>query len=55
MSEKAPKTAITFRIDESLAKQFKEIAEANNRTQSLLLRDFIIEYVKKHRQAEPKF
>lgn len=55
MSEKTPKTAITFRIDESLAKQFKEIAEANNRTQSLLLRDFIIEYVKKHRQAELKF
>lgn len=48
-------TAITFRIDENLAKQFKDIAEANNRTQSLLLRDFIIEYIKKNRQSQLKF
>lgn len=47
-------TAITFRIDENLAKQFKEIAENNNRTQSILLRDWVIEYVKKHRQTELK-
>lgn len=46
------KTAITFRIDEHLAKQFKEIAELNNRNQSLLLRDFVIEYIKKNRQGE---
>lgn len=56
MSQKPKKqTAITFRIDEDLAKQFKEIAEDNNRTQSLLLRDFVIEYIKKNRQSSLKF
>lgn len=56
MSQKPKKqTSITFRIDEDLAKQFKEIAEDNNRTQSLLLRDFVIEYIKKNRQSSLKF
>lgn len=56
MSQKPKKqTAITFRIDEDLAKQFKEIAENNNRTQSLLLRDFVIDYIKKNRQSSLKF
>ncbi|WP_103034729.1 ribbon-helix-helix protein, CopG family [Moraxella sp. RCAD0137] len=54
MSE-SKKTSITFRLDENLAKRFKEIAESNNRTQSLLLRDWIIEYVKKNQQTELKF
>lgn len=47
-------TSITFRIDENLAKQFKDIAEANNRTQSLLLRDFVIEYIKKKSSKSTK-
>lgn len=56
MSQKPKKqTAITFRIDEDLAKQFKDIAESNNRTQSLLLRDFVIDYIKANRQANLKF
>lgn len=56
MSQKPKKqTAITFRIDEDLAKQFKEIAENNNRTQSLLLRDFVIDYIKSNRQTTLKF
>lgn len=42
---------IAFRIDDHLAKAFKEIAQANNRNQSLLLRDYVIDYVKKHRQG----
>lgn len=56
MSQKTKKqTSITFRIDEDLAKQFKEISEDNNRTQSLLLRDFVIEYIKRNRQSSLKF
>lgn len=55
MSTKQKKVAITFRIDENLAKQFKETAESNNRNQSLLLRDFVIDYIKKNRQANLKF
>lgn len=56
MNQKPKKqTAITFRIDEDLAKQFKEIAENNNRTQSLLLRDFVIDYIKSNRQTTLKF
>lgn len=55
MSKDTKKVAITFRIDENLAKQFKEIAEQNNRNQSLLLRDFVIDYIKKNRQANLKF
>lgn len=52
---KNKKVAITFRIDEDLAKQFKEIAENNNRSQSLLLRDFVIQYIINNRQTKLKF
>ncbi len=40
-------TLISFRIDEDTAKAFKQIAQSNNRNQSILLRDWVIEYVKK--------
>ncbi len=48
-------TLISFRIDEDTAKAFKQIAQSNNRNQSILLRDWVIEYVKKHKQTEIKF
>ena len=53
--EPTKQAAITFRIDADLAKQFKDIAKNNNRNQSLLLRDFVIEYVKANRQNTMKF
>lgn len=45
-------TLISFRIDKDLADAFKQIAQANNRNQSILLRDWVIEYIKKHKQIE---
>lgn len=46
------KTAFTMRVDKNLIEQFKQAARANNRTASQLLRDCMIDYVKKHRQAD---
>lgn len=42
-------------VDKDLARAFKAIAKANNRNQSILLRDFMQEYVKKNGQLEIKF
>lgn len=49
------KTMLTCRIDKDLADAFKQIAQANNRNQSILIRDWIIDYVKKHKQTEFNF
>lgn len=46
------KTAFTMRVDKNLIEQFKQAARANNRTASQLLRDCMIDYVKKHRQVD---
>ncbi len=54
MSEQQ-QTMISFRIDKDIAEAFKQIAQSNNRNQSILLRDWVIEYVKKHKQIELKF
>ena len=53
MSEQ--QTMISFRIDKDIAEAFKQIAQSNNRNQSILLRDWVIEYVKKYKQTELKF
>lgn len=42
-------------VDRELARAFKEVAKANNRNQSILLRDFMQQYVKKNGQLEMKF
>lgn len=49
------KTMISVRLDKSVADAFKQIAQSNNRNQSILIRDSIIDYVKKHKQSELKF
>lgn len=49
------KTMISVRLDKSVADAFKQIAQSNNRNQSILIRDWIIDYVKKHKQSELKF
>lgn len=49
------KTMISVRLDKPVAEAFKQIAQSNNRNQSILIRDWIIDYVKKNKQAELKF
>ncbi|STZ13509.1 Uncharacterised protein [Moraxella caviae] len=44
--------SFTIRVDENLLKTFQTIAKANDRPSAQLIRDFMREYVKKHRQAE---
>lgn len=46
------KTTFNMRVDKNLAEQFKKAAKENNRTASQLLRDCMIEYIKKHRQGD---
>lgn len=46
---------MVVRIDADLLATFHKIARANNRTGSQLVRDWVIEYVKKNRQTEMKF
>lgn len=45
-------TTFNMRVDRNLVDQFKKAAKENNRTASQLLRDCMIDYVKKHRQAD---
>lgn len=52
MSERDNKTVLTVRVDKDLAEQFKKIAHDNNRNQSILVRDFIENYVKKNGQGD---
>ncbi len=43
---------VTLKVDRALADAFKLSAKANNRSQSLLLRDFMADYVKKNGQIK---
>lgn len=43
---------VTLKVDRELADAFKRTAKANNRTQSLLIRDFMQDYVKKNGQGK---
>jgi len=43
---------ITVRVDKALAKSFGDIAKANNRNKSVLIRDWIYEYVRKNGQTK---
>lgn len=51
-TDKPKKTAMTIRLDSDLAEQFKKIANENNRNQSILVRDWIAQYVKKNGQGD---
>ena len=43
---------VTLKVDRALADAFKRSAKANNRSQSLLIRDFMADYVKKNGQIK---
>ncbi|WP_163598196.1 ribbon-helix-helix domain-containing protein [Moraxella catarrhalis] len=49
---KKDEVVITVRLDRALAKSFGDIAKANNRNKSVLIRDWVYEYIKKHRQTK---
>lgn len=44
----------TLRVERDVAKAFNEIAKENERTGSALLRQFMKEYIKKHKQQSLK-
>lgn len=50
--KKTAEKTLTFKVDRDLADAFKRAAKANDRSQSLLIRDFIKDYVKKNGQAK---
>ncbi|WII94403.1 hypothetical protein LU276_04960 [Moraxella haemolytica] len=52
MVERDEQTTFNMRVDKNLIGQFKQAARDNNRTASQLLRDCMIEYVKKNRQGD---
>lgn len=52
MAARDEKTTFNMRVDKHLVEQFKQAARDNNRTASQLLRDCMIEYVKKNRQGD---
>lgn len=43
-------TSFTFRVDDALKAQFTEAAKADDRPASLLLRDFMRDYVRRSRE-----
>ena len=43
---------MTLRVDRDLLKAFQNIAKDNNRTASQLVRDYMMNYVKKHGQGD---
>lgn len=45
-------TTFNMRADKNLLEQFKKAAKENNRTASQLLRDYMIDYIKKNRQGD---
>ena len=47
-------STFTCRADKELVEAFKRIAKDNNRTASQLVRDYMIEYVKKNGQGKLK-
>lgn len=44
--------SMSLRVDKDLLKSFQTIAKANNRNASMLLRDYMSNYVKKHGQGD---
>ena len=44
--------AMSLRVDKDLLKAFQTIAKNNNRNASMLLRDYMQSYVKKHGQGD---
>lgn len=52
MAMHGEQTTFNMRVDKNLVEQFKQAARDNNRTASQLLRDCMIEYVKKNRQGD---
>lgn len=49
---KHKKSVITIRIDEDIAKAFKDIAERERYTQTHIITEFIKHYVKKNGQGD---
>ena len=47
--------SFTIRVDADLLKTFQTVAKENDRPSAQLIRDFMREYIKKHRQGELKF
>lgn len=43
--DKSSEKTVTVRVNRGLADEFKRIAKSKNRSQALLIRDFMIEYV----------
>lgn len=52
MTAKTNDSTFTCRADKDLIHAFKRIAKDNNRTASQLVRDYMIEYVKKNGQGK---
>ena len=48
---KNKQATINIRLDEDMAKSFKNIVERDGYTQSLILREFIKKYIKKNGQG----
>ena len=46
------KVQMTLRVDRDLLTAFQNIAKDNNRTASQLVRDYMMNYVKKHGQGD---
>lgn len=50
--KKTDEKTVTLKVERDLADAFKRIAKANDRSQSLLIRDFMKDYVEKNGQAK---
>lgn len=48
--DKLTEKTVTIRVDRNIADQFKKIAKDNNRSQAMLIRDFMFDYVEKNQQ-----
>lgn len=51
-AKKRNEGTMTLRVDKDLLKAFQHIAKDNNRTASQLVRDYMMNYVKKHGQGD---
>ena len=51
-AKKRNEGTMTLRVDRDLLKAFQNIAKDNNRTASQLVRDYMMNYVKKHGQGD---
>lgn len=43
-------STFTFRVDNNLKKEFKNLAESNDRSSAQLLRDFMRDYIKQQKE-----